>query len=78
MRFDDAFLARMAPALERAFDAMAALEAGAIANPDEGRPVGHYWLRAPDLAPTPDTRGADPRHARAGEELRGATCTRVA
>jgi glucose-6-phosphate isomerase len=34
-----------------AFAAMAALEAGAIANPDEGRRVGHYWLRAPALAP---------------------------
>lgn len=34
-----------------AFAAMTALEAGAIANPDEGRQVGHYWLRAPDLAP---------------------------
>jgi glucose-6-phosphate isomerase len=53
MRLDDATLERMAPALERAFDAMAALEAGATANPDEARPVGHYWLRAPDLAPTP-------------------------
>ena len=29
---------------------MAALEKGAIANPDENRMVGHYWLRAPDLA----------------------------
>jgi glucose-6-phosphate isomerase len=53
MRLDDAFLARMTPALERAFDAMAALEAGATANPDEARPVGHYWLRAPERAPTP-------------------------
>jgi len=53
MRFDDAFLVRMQPALEPAFDAMQALEAGAIANPDEGRQVGHYWLRAPALAPTP-------------------------
>jgi len=53
MRFDDGFLARMAPALERAFDAMQALEAGAIANPDENRRVGHYWLRAPERAPTP-------------------------
>lgn len=31
---------------------MEALEAGAIANPDEGRMVGHYWLRRPELAPT--------------------------
>jgi glucose-6-phosphate isomerase len=36
---------------ERAFSEMAALEAGAIANPDEGRQVGHYWLRSPSLAP---------------------------
>lgn len=53
MGFDDAFLARMRPALEGAFDAMEALEAGGIANPDEQRMVGHYWLRAPERAPTP-------------------------
>ncbi len=35
-----------------AFEAMESLEAGAIANPDEGRQVGHYWLRAPERAPT--------------------------
>ena len=28
------------------------LERGAIANPDENRMVGHYWLRASKLAPT--------------------------
>ncbi|QDV28694.1 Glucose-6-phosphate isomerase [Planctopirus ephydatiae] len=37
-----------------AFSAMAQLEAGSIANKDEGRMVGHYWLRAPQLAPTPE------------------------
>jgi glucose-6-phosphate isomerase len=47
----DAFLASMQPALEKAFSAMDALEKGAIANPDEKRMVGHYWLRAPKLAP---------------------------
>ena len=52
MRFDDDFLQRMAPAMQRAFHAMDELERGAIANPDEQRMVGHYWLRAPDLAPT--------------------------
>jgi glucose-6-phosphate isomerase len=52
MRFDDDFLDEMSPALQRAFTAMSALEKGAIANPDEKRMVGHYWLRAPDLAPT--------------------------
>src|SRR5206468_11900265 len=35
-----------------AFREMDALEKGEIANPDENRMVGHYWLRAPDLAPT--------------------------
>jgi len=54
MRFDDGFLGRMAPELARAFDAMDELERGAIANPDEARMVGHYWLREPRLAPSPE------------------------
>jgi len=39
---------------------MRALEAGAIANPDptEMRMVGHYWLRAPELAPAPEITAA--------------------
>src|SRR5262245_15088024 len=52
MRFDDDFLKRMTPSMQKAFEAMDALERGAIANPDEKRMVGHYWLRAPDLAPS--------------------------
>lgn len=56
MRFDDAFVDRLKPQFEKAFKDMAALEAGAIANPDEQRMVGHYWLRDPDLAPTPELR----------------------
>lgn len=51
-QIDDATLARLEPQLQRACTAMAALDAGAIANPDENRMVGHYWLRAPGLAPT--------------------------
>ncbi len=51
---DDAFLAQLAGPLARAFDEMEALEKGAIANADEQRMVGHYWLRAPRLAPTPE------------------------
>lgn len=35
-----------------AFEAMAAIEGGAHANVDERRQVGHYWLRAPERAPT--------------------------
>src|SRR4051794_9930736 len=52
IRFDDAFLDRMTPSLQQAFESMDALERGSIANPDEKRMVGHYWLRAPDLAPS--------------------------
>jgi glucose-6-phosphate isomerase len=44
---------RMRSKLRAAFDAMEALEGGAEANPDERRMVGHYWLRAPQLAPDP-------------------------
>lgn len=51
MRFADGFLDSMEPAMQAAFKAMNELEAGAIANPDENRMVGHYWLRTPELAP---------------------------
>ena len=52
----DAFLTpldELAPRMAAALDAMQALEAGAIANPDERRMVGHYWLRDPARAPDP-------------------------
>ncbi len=54
MRFSPEFTASMEPLAHRAFQQMKALEAGAIANPDENRMVGHYWLRNPGLAPTPE------------------------
>ena len=47
----DELLERMEPGLGLAFASMRKLEEGAIANPDEGRMVGHYWLRRPELAP---------------------------
>ncbi|MCB1054277.1 MAG: glucose-6-phosphate isomerase [Acidobacteria bacterium] len=53
MGLPEGFLGDHEDAMARAFAAMAALEAGAIANPDENRRVGHYWLRAPGLAPEP-------------------------
>jgi glucose-6-phosphate isomerase len=56
MRFGDDFFAKMEPLAQRAFKAMKDLESGAIANPDENRMVGHYWLRAPQLAPTADLK----------------------
>ena len=51
MEFSDGFLAEMEPRMQKAFAEMGALEKGAIANSDENRMVGHYWLRNPHLAP---------------------------
>lgn len=56
MNFPDDFFATMEPKISAAFAAMKELEAGAIANPDEGRMVGHYWLRDAGLAPTAELR----------------------
>ncbi|MFZ9462466.1 MAG: glucose-6-phosphate isomerase, partial [Vulcanococcus sp.] len=53
MGLDTARLQELKPRFSAAFNAMEALEAGAIANPDEQRQVGHYWLRSPELAPDP-------------------------
>jgi glucose-6-phosphate isomerase len=65
MRFADDFFDKMAPLVEKAFAAMRELEAGAIANPDENRMVGHYWLRNPKLAPTTELRaGIEETNAR--------------
>jgi glucose-6-phosphate isomerase len=52
MTFDDTYLDRMDPMMQEAFKAMEGLERGDVANPDEKRMVGHYWLRAPERAPT--------------------------
>lgn len=51
MNFPDSLLDELEPRLQDAYGAMEALENGAIANPDENRMVGHYWLRAPEKAP---------------------------
>jgi glucose-6-phosphate isomerase len=58
MSFGPRALQDAEPRLQAAFDAMDDLEAGGIANPDENRMVGHYWLRAPDRAPTPEIEKA--------------------
>ena len=42
------------PALAKALVAMKGIEAGSLANADEQRMVGHFWLRAPGLAPSPE------------------------
>jgi glucose-6-phosphate isomerase len=52
MDLTEEFLTGIEAPMKKAFTAMASLEQGAIANPDEDRMVGHYWLRNPQLAPT--------------------------
>ncbi len=56
MKFPEDLFEKMQPRIEQAIAAMQELEAGAIANPTEKRLVGHYWLRNPALAPTPEIR----------------------
>jgi len=56
MSFPDGFIASMQAPIAKAWANMAELEAGGIVNPDEGRMVGHYWLRDASLAPTAELR----------------------
>ncbi len=56
MNFPDSFLCEMEPRIQSALQMMADLERGSIANPDENRMVGHYWLRNPSLAPTSEIK----------------------
>jgi len=58
VNFPDDFFAQMEPHMQKSFAAMAELEKGAIANPDEKRMVGHYWLRNAALAPQAELRTA--------------------
>jgi glucose-6-phosphate isomerase len=51
MALNEGHLDELEPRFSKAFGAMEALEAGAIANASEQRMVGHYWLRTPQLAP---------------------------
>ena len=52
--FSDGYLDSMTDSISKALVSMKELEDGAIANPDENRMVGHYWLRDPELAPNDD------------------------
>ena len=56
MGIDQAFLDSMKSKLERAFQDMETLESGGIANPDEHRMVGHYWLRNPAISPSAEIK----------------------
>lgn len=56
MDLPDSLSEDMSAKIQKAFTDLAELEAGGIANPDEGRMVGHYWLRDPDLAPNDEIK----------------------
>lgn len=57
MNFEARFLESMEGRIQDAFRAMGQLEAGGIANPDEQRMVGHYWLRDSARAPNAQLKG---------------------
>ena len=58
INFSDEFFQTNEAKMQSAFSAMDALESGSIANPDEQRQVGHYWLRNAQLAPNSETQKA--------------------
>jgi glucose-6-phosphate isomerase len=58
MSFPEDSLQKMEPFIQKAYGEMRIIENGAIANPDERRMVGHYWLRNPELSPSLEIRTA--------------------
>lgn len=54
MNFPKDYFDQMASNMNNVYEQIIFLEKGAIANPDENRRVGHYWLRDPDIAPEPE------------------------
>ena len=56
MTFTEEWLSGMEGACAKAYADLAKLEAGEAVNVDEGRMVGHYWLRDAELAPTPELK----------------------
>lgn len=71
MGVDGTFFTAMEPHMQDAIEAMRQLENGAIANPDENRMVGHYWLRNPGKAPDPGITRAIEDNLVAIEEFAG-------
>jgi glucose-6-phosphate isomerase len=56
MNFADDFFEKMQSKIDFAFSEMKKLENGELANPDEKRMVGHYWLRDASLAPNSEIK----------------------
>lgn len=50
------FNSSLSAEIARANQGIEAIEAGEIMNPDEGRVVGHYWLRNAGLAPSEEIK----------------------
>ncbi len=53
---DQSYIDSLQPKIEAAYTDLVKTEAGEIANPDEQRMVGHYWLRNPELAPSDEIK----------------------
>jgi len=58
VRFESADIEPLLPKMADALLAMQKLESGSIANADENRMVGHYWLRKAELAPEAELTAA--------------------
>ncbi len=56
MDLDSAYMDSMREKIEKALRYMERVDAGDIINVDEGRMVGHYWLRNPDIAPAAEAK----------------------
>ena len=56
VNYSDQCTEGMEEKVSKAIANMQALEAGEVVNPDEGRMVGHYWLRNADLAPNDEVK----------------------
>ncbi len=56
MHFSDSDFVKIEERFQIVFDAMEDLESGSIANKDEERQVGHYWLRNPNIAPNEELK----------------------
>ena len=56
MGLDEAWLKEMEPKINAALAGMKKLDAGEVVNVDEGRMVGHYWLRNSSKAPTAELK----------------------
>lgn len=54
MEFTESYLEAMEPRMQEVVRRIQDLEDGGIVNVDEHQMAGHYWLRAPELAPTPE------------------------